>query len=434
MKKKSNWRMVFVGQTKKTRRLVRVTVLGIVALTGAAQAQPVIAPAPSPVSLTPAAIEALGPGEMQVFPPNSALANFLDELHPLQWGPVTLHPHATYQFVYSSGVRSSTNLPPSATIVQTFAPGVLFVYGSHWTLDYTPSFTFYSDKNFKNTVGQSVSLTGGTVYEDWSLGLAQNFTYTSSPQVQTGTQTDQKTYTTSLSASRALNSKMSVDLGVSQNLNFPSGFQSSKQWSTMDWLNYQFWPRLVVGAGAGVGYVVATPNNLFEQLQGRVNWRATDKISFGLTGGAEFTQFTDDGANSLINPIFGGSIQYQPFDHTQFSLNASRSVNTSYFQNQITENTTLNGGVSQRLFERYNLNVSGGYTWTTYVAAANGTTANSASQYYSINVSLGTTFLKRASVSVFYTYSQNTTAQAGVGQQGLGYSSNQIGFNVSYAF
>ena len=434
MKKNSRWRIVFVGSTKRTRRLIRVTALGIFALTGTAQAQSVIAPPPSSVPVTPPAIEALGPGEMQVFPPNSAAANLLDELHPLQWGPVTVRPHASYQFTYGTGIRFSTNQPPANTIVQSFSPGVLLVLGTHWTLDYTPTFTFYSDKNFNNTVGQAVTLTGGTVYEDWVLGLSQNFTYSSSPQVQTGTQTSEETFATGLTAGHQLNSKLSVDLGFNQNLSFPTGFQSSKEWSTMDWLNYEFWPRLVVGAGAGLGYVVATPNHLFEQLQGRVNWRATDKISFALHGGAEFTQFTDGGANSLINPIFGASIQYQPFDHTQLFLSASRSVNTSYYQNQITENTSLNGGVSQRLFQRYNLNVNGGYTWTTYVAAANGTPANSASQYYSINVSLGTTFLKRASASVFYTYSQNITAQAAAGPQGLGYSSNQVGFTVGYSF
>ena len=181
-------RIVFAGGTKRTRRLVLVTLFGCFTLSGAAQAQSVIAPPPSSVSVMPPAIAALGPGEMQVFPPDSAAANVLDELHPLQWGPVTLRPHASYQFTYGSGIRYSTNQPAANSTVQTFSPGVLFVLGAHWTLDYTPSFTFYSDKNFNNTVGQSVTLTGGTVYEDWILGLSQGFTYSSSPQVQTGEQ------------------------------------------------------------------------------------------------------------------------------------------------------------------------------------------------------------------------------------------------------
>ena len=93
MKKKSSWRIVFVGQTKKTRRLIRVTALGLFALTGAAPGQQVITPPPRMVSFTPPAIADLGPDEMQVFP---AVANFLEELNPLQWGPVTLHPHVNW--------------------------------------------------------------------------------------------------------------------------------------------------------------------------------------------------------------------------------------------------------------------------------------------------------------------------------------------------
>jgi hypothetical protein len=429
MKIKSKGRIVFIGQKKKTRRLIRgATLLGIFALTGAAQGQQVIAPTPLPVSLTPPSVEAQGPGEMQVFPPDSKLANIMDELHPLQWGPVALHPHVSYQFVYGSGIQSSpTN--QSSTVIQTFAPGVLFVMGSHWTLDYTPTFVFYSDKDFEDNVGHAVALTGATTYEDWALGLSQNFAYTTAPQVETGTQVKQQTYSTALTASHPLNSKMSVDLGVSQNLIFPSDFESSKEWSTMDWLNYQFWPRLVAGVGVGCGYVITTPDRLFEQLQARVNWRATDKISFGLNGGAEFSQFTDGGESPLINPIFGASIQYQPFEHTQFSLSASRTVNTSYFDDQITEVASLNASLNQRLFGQFYLNVGGGYNWTTYTASATGAAANDSSDYYSIDVRLSTSVLKRGSVAVFYTYSQNITDQPG-----LAYSSNQVGFNLGYAF
>ena len=403
-------------------------VCGLCALAGGAQAQPVMAPPPSTVSLTPPAIAALGPGEMQVFPPDSAVANWLEAVHPLQWGPVSLRPHASYQFSYGSGIQSSPG-QQQKTVEQSFSPGVLFVLGAHWTLDYTPTFTFYSDKNFQNSVGHSVTLSGGTVCGDWSLGLSQGFSYSSSPQVQTGTQTDEQTYSTQLSAAHAFNSKVSVNLGVSQDFSFPTGFQSTKEWSTMDWVNYELWPRLVLGAGAGAGYTIATPDSLNEQLQARVQWRATDKISLALSGGAEFTQFTDGGESPLINPVFSGSLQYQPVEQTQLSLTAGRTVETSYYQNQITENTSVSAGVNQRLFQRYFLNVTGAYNWTSYVGAVSAAAVNSPGEYYSINARLSTTVLKRGSVGVFYSYSQNITDQTG-----LAYSSNQVGFNVGYSF
>jgi len=51
-------------------------------------------------------------------------------------------------------------------------------------------------------------------------------------------------------------------------------------------LNYQFWPRLTAGVGAGFGYVnVDTGSDqTYEQLLARVNWRPTDKLSFQING------------------------------------------------------------------------------------------------------------------------------------------------------
>src|SRR5271154_625758 len=331
MKLKFKRRIIFVGKTRPTQRLVQVTLVSLFAVARATQAQSVIAPPPS-VDVTPPAVQS-APNETQVFKPENSLSAFLDELQPLQWGPVILRPHVFYQFAYGTGVQSSPGRQHD-TVVQQFAPGVLFILSPKWTLDYTPTFPFYSGGSFQNNVGQSVTLTGGTTYEDWVFGLSQNFTYSSLPQVQTGTQTSQQTYSTSLSASRSLNSNMSVDLGVSQDLNYPSDFERTLQWSTLDWLNYEFWPRLNAGVGAGAGYVEATPNTVFEQIEARVNWRATDKMSFGIRGGPEFTQFTEGGGKPLINPTFAASVQYQPFEPTQLSLGANEVVNNSYFQNQ----------------------------------------------------------------------------------------------------
>jgi hypothetical protein len=419
--------IIFTGKRKKTWRLVQVTLTSLFALSETAGAQQVVAPPPS-VSLTPPAVLESAPDEMQVFSPENPISSFPDEVQPLQLGPVTLRPHMFYQFLYGNGIQSIPGQKQD-TIVQAFAPGILLVLSPHWTLDYTPIFTFYSDKNFKNNVGQSVALTGGASYENWTFGLSQSFTYSSSPQVQTGTQTGQQNYLTALTASCQLNTKMSVDLGLNQTLIFPDGFQSSREWLTLDWLNYQFWPRLTAGVGAGIGYVDSSPDMVFEQFQGRFGWRATDKISFQVSGGAQFSQFTDGGGDPLVNPIFGASIQYQPFDQTKLSVGANRVVSPSYYQNQINEITSVNADLNQRLLGEFYLDVSAGYNWNNYIAAASRASANDAADYYSVNVQLSTTFLKRGTVALFYNYSDNSTAQSG-----LGFTSSQFGFNIGYRY
>jgi hypothetical protein len=427
MKKKSLWRMVHTGRTNTTRRWVRVAALGVFALAGTGRAQSVIAPPPPMVSTTPPAVAEQGPGEMQVFP--SALENYLEELHPLQWGTVTLHPHVAYSFTDSLGVRSSTNAPPQDTIVQSLSPGVLFVLSRHWTLDYTPTFTFYSNNHFEDNVSHAFSLNGGTTYEDWGLGLSQGVTYSTTPQVQTGSQTTDTSVSTSLSASHSLNSKLSLSLSVNQSLNFPSGFQSTKAWSTSAALNYAFWARFSAGITVGFGYTMATPNSFNEQLQGQVSWRVTDRLSIAANGGAQSTQFTSGGGSPLGNPIFGLAIQDQLFDHTQLSVNATQGLTTSYYENQVPETTTVGANVSQGLFRHFTLNVGGSYSWTTYHAAANNVSVNSDSEYYSVNVSLNTTIFKRVAVSSFYSHSANITSQ-----HGQDFASNQVGFSLGCAF
>jgi hypothetical protein len=427
MKLKLRRRIIFAGKTRRTRRLVLVTLASLVALSETAQAQQVIAPPPPMVSFTPPAIADLGPGDMQVFPPS--VANFLEELNPLQWGPVTLHPHVNYQFTYGTGVQSTTNQPASDTIIQSLSPGVLFVYGRHWTLDYTPTMTFYSNNHFQDNVSHSVNLTGGTTYDDWIFGLSQGFNYSSTPQVQTGGQTADTSVSTGLNASHQLTSKLALSLGVSQSLNYPSGFQSSETWSTSDALNYQFWPRLSAGITVGFGYTAATPDSYFGQLSGQTSWRATDKLSISANAGAQVTQFTSGGSSPLGNPIFGLSIQDQVFEHTQLSLNASEGMSTSYYQNQSSVTTSVGASINQRLFKEFNLSVGGSYNWNHYDSAATGVTANNSQEYYSVNVSLSTTFFKRVSASVFYSYSDSSTAQTG-----LSFSSSQVGFNLGYSY
>ena len=95
----------------------------------------------------------------------------------------------------------------------------------------------------------------------------------------------------------------------------------------LDWLNYQFWPRLDVGIGAGVGYsdVDIGPDATYEQLEGRISWRATDKTSLLVHGGVEDRQFLSGGAGNLINPILGASVVYQPFGTTVLTLNVDRT-------------------------------------------------------------------------------------------------------------
>ena len=407
---------------------LKITLAFVLALSFAARAQQVIIPAPSYPVTPPAVQESQEDNEMIVF---GNVPSSVQETQPFQFGIFNLRPHPFYRFLYANGILSSTNQAEN-TVINQFSPGFLLEIGRHWTLDYTPTWTFYSNSRFHDSLDHAVTLTGGTSYEDWTLGLSQGFTLSSDPLVETATQTSQETYTTAINASYQFNSKMSTDLGLSQNIISADQFNSSREWSTLDWLNYQFWPRLDAGAGVGLGYVNVQYGSdmLYEQLQCRVNWRATDKISFQINAGGEDRQFLG-GAGDLLNPVFGATIQYQPFEVTKISISADRAVSASYFTNSTTENIDFTGDLNQRLLGKLYLDLQGGYHTAKYVASASAASPvnNREDDYYTFGVQLSYAFAQRGTIAAFYQASSDSSTLAG-----YSYSSSQVGCQISYQF
>src|SRR5205085_2567905 len=87
----------------------------------------------------------------------------------------------------------------------------------------------------------------------------------------------------------------------------------SRTWSTTEGLNYQLWPGFSVGLSAGFTYddLSVGSDMTSEQVQGRINWRAGNKLTFSLNGGFEDRQFVNSSAPASLNPIFGLSAIYQ---------------------------------------------------------------------------------------------------------------------------
>jgi hypothetical protein len=420
-----------ISKNKKGRALA-ATLSGLFFLSRAAETQQEIAPpSPSETPDTQLVSQQTETNQFQVFTPESENGTVPRPSlpQPFQWGPFTARPHAFYQFVYATGILSAPGAPQRTTI-QTISPGILFDLGNHWSLDYTPTLRFYSNRNFQNEFDNAVTLSGKTSYENWDFGLMQNYISSSAPQIETATQTEQQNFSTALTAAHELNSKMSLDLGVYQNLQFVQNFQDSRDWSTLDWLNYEFWPRLNAGIGAGAGYVNVDSGSdqTYEQFAGHVNWRATDKISFQINGGAEDRQFLG-GAGDLISPTFGASVQYHPFDETRISANASRSIAPSLFPGEVEENTVVGADFNQRLLEKFYLDLNASYNWNKYVASASNASANREDDYYSLTARLSHPFLKRGTASVFYEYSGDSSTAAG-----FSYLSHQVGVEIGFSY
>jgi uncharacterized protein (PEP-CTERM system associated) len=104
-------------------------------------------------------------------------------------------------------------------------------------------------------------------------------------------------------------------------------------------------------------------------------------------------------------------------------------VSPSYFQSQNTETTSFTAGLNQRLLQKFNLGLSGGYTKTDYIATSNTAVVGRTDDTYSFSASLSHSLTKRGTISASYSYSENSSNVTG-----SAYSSNQIGVQVGYQF
>ena len=351
-------------------------------------------------------------------------------------GPVHLHPRMFYSISYGNGIQSQPG-NHSKTVVNTISPGMAADIGTHWHLDYTPTLRFYSSHEFKDEVDHSVTLNWGTTSADWALGASQSYASSSTPLIETASQTDTETYSTVLSAAYQLNSKVSLNFLANQTFQYVNSVSTnqplsdSKTWSTTEGFNYQIFPRLSAGATLGFTYgeLKVGSDMTSEQLQGQLNWHLGNKLSFSFHGGFEDRQFLDSNVPDALNPIFGLSLVYNLFEFTTIAFSADRTVTTSYFQNEITEAFGFTGSIHQRLLQRLYLDMSGGFTTSSFQATTTGLSVNREDDLSTVTVRLSCPFLQHGNASVFYNWSDNSSNQGG-----FGYTSNQVGLELGYRF
>src|SRR6267154_3755195 len=158
-------------------------------------------------------------------------------------------------------------------------------------------------------------------------------------------------------------------------------------------------------------------------------FRPGEKLSISVSDRMEIRQVLISGAPDLITPIFGVSAQYQLFEQTSFSLGANRVVSPSLFLNEITETTSINASVRQRIVKRLFLDLTGGYTKTSYHETFFGFDLSRQDDGTFFNARLSAALLKRGTAAIFYQTNENTSTASG-----FAFSSTQVGFELGYRF
>src|SRR4029077_11807386 len=117
--------------------------------------------------------------------------------------------------------------------------------------------------------------------------------------------------------------------------------------------NYVYSSKLTVGLGGSGGYNTTSnagsTDQTFEQVNLRLSYNATAKISLSGGVGVEFRQ--TGGFSSDPSPVFNLTASYAPFDGTSISLNGRRHTeNSAVLAGQNYYDTGFTLSVSQRFF------------------------------------------------------------------------------------
>jgi hypothetical protein len=362
-----------------------------------------------------------------------------------QAGLLNVHAGLSYSFVYGTGIEDAPG-QHSATVDQVVSPNLVVNVGSHWTLNYSAALNFYSaSSGLGDSTGQSVSLLWSAFYHDWALEFSQGYSFSDTPLIETGTQTKEEAYVTTLSASHQLVGNLSLVVGLNQSFTIDDPFDDVDEWSGNVALNYQLSQKLQIGLNFGGGYDEASqsPAMTSETYSAVLMFRPTIKTTVKLSAGLEDESFDAAGVPSSITPIFSASIMRQLLPHTRLSLSAGRSISPSFFSNQVYTVTSVGIGLQQQLTRKLNLSVTGGYSDSSYQAIQPGVLP----QYYlgapttsalqvtrhdvttDIGISLAYAFRPRWNGSVSYSYSENSSSQGN-----YSYSSSQFTVQVNYRY
>jgi hypothetical protein len=326
---------------------------------------------------------------------------------------------------------------------------------------YNPEYRTYDTEDIDDAFNQSASLS--VLYSTGKLGLAYttSFTDTDGGNVEVGGRVQSKNLATALSATYALSPKTTLGASIAFNDNIYEEFINNQGYSAQGYVDYEFTPKTRLGLGVGYdkSEVELGSGSDALNLSGRFSWQATQKFSLRTVIGCEWRRFEDttvavpvtttttaaDGTqvttttvsnnkasgNSEVAPIFSLGAAYSISDLTSISLDAYRRSNPSISEiNQNYYSTGVVFGVTQKVYDRFNLSLNTGYENADYQGSVEGVVTARTDDYWFIGVAASCTIMKDLSLEIHYQYGRNEST----GGDGLSFGRNLYGASLSYSF
>jgi hypothetical protein len=361
------------------------------------------------------------PSSTQPMPPPS----------PFQYGPLSLEPSLSYQYLYETGVQAAPGVAADMT-TQSVTAGIVAQAGTNWNLSYSATWRDYSSALFHEGWDQTASFGGNFSYQDWSYQISQTYSNTADPQIETGAQTPEQSYGTNLAVTYGVGSSQpSLEMDFSQNILFAPFSPTIYTWSNQDWAHFPLSPQVDFAIGPGFGYTHEDPGFDMNYIrpQTKIDWRVSTKLSLSAQVGIEEDHYLSASPETTHSLVFSTDFSFQLSPTTTLGAGASRQVAPSIITNDVTESTSFNVQASQRLLTHFYLSVQAGSGKSTYLSTNSALADVRSDTTNSLQASLSTMVLQRLNLSLTAARTHNSSSV-----QGFGLSSNQFGFQAALKF
>ncbi|MDP3071626.1 MAG: hypothetical protein Q8N18_15150 [Opitutaceae bacterium] len=334
----------------------------------------------------------------------------------------------SYRYIDGTRLRSETGNDRDTAIQAFIFAGTLAV-GRHWSISHSTTKSYYENDEFRDPLDYNASVSAGYIVGEWNVAGALSYSLTNDTILEIGAQTTRESYGSSLSGSRQIGPKTTIDLSGHYSFGTATGLVNGRSISVNESINYKVSPKLNMGVGLshGISLRSAGADSDFFRPQLRASWQPTAKTSLSASAGYEYRHFDVNGRNRLENPVYNLSLGYSPVAPTSFTVSASASEGDSFFLNRATRTTGLTFGVEQRFLGRFFFTGSYSSGKTDYVAVDRGLILDRRDKSDAFGASLSTAFSRRASLSLSYTQIKNTSDTTRFSQ-----SSHQYTLNLGY--
>jgi Putative beta-barrel porin 2 len=316
---------------------------------------------------------------------------------------------------------------------------------SYLRVDYMPSGILFVDHSDEDAFNQLIHLEGGystgrlhlSLFEDIALLESANLnSIVDTTGLWANTDASAPTrvniFNTRLRADYDLTGKVFLQGEFDSSIYFYPNHISSYTVSGGLYIYYNWLPKVSVGVGGTFGYDWVddpTPNQPFEQVNVRLNYEATAKLGLYASAGVEFRQFNGN-RDTYTTPVFEVGATYHPFEGTNLTLAAGRTIyNSGFLANQDFANTYVVARFQQRLFQRVYFGLGAGYDNSDYFAATNGISTPRNDDYWFIEPSVDVLITRWLSAGVYYLHRRDSSSI-----DFFSFYDNQVGVRATLRF